>query len=252
MTYNIFGKTCYYFDKSYSLLNEKPDILLTQENGNLNSYDKYKIINNCYSIATFHHNLYKINSINEIKCMETKPDLEGASERHGNIIELNGIKIANIHLEGGRDVDKSIHMNFYRYLQYKLEILSKIINEKPDIIAGDFNSYYEDSYTTESDSFKRQRQWYKQLTDEQIIHWNKQAYQQLKDNGYVYAEPNNKGQVTSIRGNTIIDTIWYKPNKVKPVNCEIISLVTTKYPHQNIPNDCVSDHFPVFCRFQKM
>jgi len=59
-------------------------------------------------------------------------------------------------------------------------------------------------------------------------------YDLLKQNGYIYAKPENElMEITSKKGNSIVDTIWYN-SKLKLEQCEII-----------IDKQNRSDHNPV-------
>ena len=256
MTFNIFEMKCKYFSEFDKIVDKKPDILLTQENGLFIGTENYSLINKCVHVGTYQNKLDINAKANFIHCINTPSYLAKSDSRQGVIIEYNDITIANTHLEGGRVVDQVIHTNFDGYMVHKLNILKQLIELNPDIICGDFNSYYDDEYNTDSLPFIHQRKWFDslnggELTDEQIIEWNRKPYDILRENGYVYAMPMNcDNNITNIRGNTVIDTIWYKPDKLTPIYCKIMDLRTHEYSHKIIPDNCVSDHFPVFCEFQ--
>jgi hypothetical protein len=71
--------------------------------------------------------------------------------KFGIFFKYRNIKIANLHLAGGRHFDQLIQYenNFVAMLKFKLDLLTKILGDdnyddyedcKPDIILGDFNS----------------------------------------------------------------------------------------------------------------
>jgi hypothetical protein len=84
--------------------------------------------------------------------------------------------------------------------------------------------------------------------DKVIINdWNSAPYELLLKSGYTYAKPGNEDQITNGRGNTIVDTIWYKEDKdlfeLKDTTIDTIMKPGDTYDNQS---GCeYSDHNPV-------
>ncbi len=130
------------FDTKFKKLisEEKLELLLTQED-NIKDNDNNESVK-AYSIGEegVEQDRFKF-----ISCSKTSPQLKGAIRRNAIIIEDTkfGIKIANVHLEGGRFIDLELdNTTFQQYLDSKLELLKELLKSAPDIIAGDFNSVY--------------------------------------------------------------------------------------------------------------
>jgi len=188
--------------------------------------------------------LYTIKD-NSIKCIETSPNHLPSSikNRYGFITIVKGIKIANIHLEGGRFSDLLLFTEKREeIMMYKLELLKKIILEEPDIIVGDFNSVYGklDSQYAYFEKIKKSP--LTELDRIFIISLNREPFSILEKNGYTYAEPRNN-TITSQLGKTIVDLVWYKKDKINLEDCYIIDLpfINGEY--------CISDHNPVIASF---
>ena len=118
--------------------NNKVELLLTQE-------DNIKDIDTNESVKAYSKCNEKSSRFNFIKCIKTDPQSKGTVPRNAIIIEDKefGIKIANLHLEGGRFVDLELNdSTFKTYLDIKLALLQELLNSSPDIILGDFNSVY--------------------------------------------------------------------------------------------------------------
>jgi endonuclease/exonuclease/phosphatase family metal-dependent hydrolase len=86
-------------------------------------------------------------NITDVKCI--KQEVSDSSKlkygivtRYANIVTINGIKIANIHLEGGRYSDAKILSHFDAIFEHKISLLVSVLNNNPHIIVGDFNSVY--------------------------------------------------------------------------------------------------------------
>lgn len=216
-------------------------------NNNTDITDENNLLNN--------ENIEKLSRLNLKKLNLLSPN------RYGFIYNINGFKVANLHLDGGRYSDKQLPFAGYQLLLYKINVLVKILRHKPDIICGDFNSIYLDSNT--SFTYKQVGELYKQihymhhqifkrkLTKREIkfvILINYFPYKLLKDVGYVYAKPENYDTcITSSRGQSIVDTIWYLPERVR---CIKSSIVDCGKVGSDFLFGELSDHNPVYSIFE--
>lgn len=239
-----------------NILNEqniKPDIILTQEDKNKsnNMFNNYILVvknglSHCSETVGLYcsNNIIK-NNINNILLLHTTPKCLGMTRRNFIIFNINkfdkNIKIANIHLEGGKYIDGVLlKSNFNDYLNYKMEILKYLIEyEKPDIICGDFNSIYHHDNKIYKEHIEYQIKYFKniypRLSNEdidKIIIWNKEPYNYLIENDYY--NPYIDYDITSHCGLNIIDCFWIK----KSLN------LNTKVKVINIDKK-ISDHNPV-------
>ena len=141
------------------LKNSTRDIIFTQENGdkdtvvmrnntNYNVVFKNGMPNEQVAIY-LNKNLSKYLDQNKtpinIKTVPTDEEKNNYNvvERNAICYMLNGIKIVNLHMEGGRYINKTLLMgHFDSMLAYKMKLLMEIIKLKPNIILGDFNSAY--------------------------------------------------------------------------------------------------------------
>jgi hypothetical protein len=251
---------------------DEPDLIFTQEHleKEINS-DKYNTLKKCggdtYNSVGL---LYKKNLTDKpifYKCLESKGGLTGTENRFSIIINYKGLKIANLHLEGGRFVDSHVLTDIDNYLKYKLKLLKMVIEENPDIIVGDFNSYYYLDEEHRIFSQNSQFEWYKgfrkgnlnETEKDNIIKWSEAVWNLLKINKYVTSEKYEMDKTkqdtlkshsfTNMRGFTIIDTIWYKPTKVKLNNLKIINLYNDNWDNVLIDGKIISDHNPVYANF---
>ena len=137
----------------------------------------------------------------------------------------------------------------------------KILELKPYIICGDFNSIYLDN--NNSFSLKQANELYKhiyymknhifkrKLTKKDIkmlIVFNYLPYKLLKEAGYIYAKPDNYEKcITSSRGKNVIDTIWYLPERVR---CIKSSIVDCGEVSSDFLIGELSDHNPIYGLFE--
>ena len=149
LTFNIFGKNCKQFTNFEAELNSyKPDIICTQEsiihstNVKLVSYNSIDSSGHDAEIVGVFSNDESKNYITAMEKISTTGSSYRVADRHAILFNYKGVKIANLHLEGGRFSDKQLFNNFANLLNYKLYLLKKVIAAKPDIILGDFNSVY--------------------------------------------------------------------------------------------------------------
>jgi hypothetical protein len=132
-----------FIEKFKKLISEKRvDLLLTQEDQHDIVYDTSESVK-AYSLKKEEEGTkrFVFNM-----CISTSLQFcKGIVPRNAIIIKDTrfGITIANLHLEGGRFVDTELSdATFKIYLDIKLELLRKVLNERPDIISGDFNSVF--------------------------------------------------------------------------------------------------------------
>lgn len=274
MTFNIYSKNCNRFNEFKIPQDLNIDYLLTQETNN--AADNETTFND-YPNAVFSGKgseqvaIYTKEKISDdlVTTINIEPEqiLQGPVTRNGIIITTqNGIKIANLHLEGGRYVDKQLFQNFNKIFAHKMKLLTEIIKNDPDIIAGDFNSVYHtenlkkymDGQFVHFEKIKNENtpegETQKTLTDEEkgmISKWNVVPFTILKKK-YTYAKPTNQDLYTNGRGRSIIDCIWYKKDKLTLNSCNIIGLLTPNDVYDNreaTSKNCISDHNPVVATF---
>ena len=261
MTYNILDDKRYYRNKIGNTVppsindfiqsrKHKPHIICTQEEPNkkitITDYSRLKKCPNeketPEDVAVYYHKDIPSSKIEFLKCIE-----EG--RRHAIIFQYNNIKIANLHLDGGRFTDQELHKNYNERLEIKLKLLEAVIKETPDIIVGDFNSVYSTNSYQLNKFLKGQYNYFKKINfvdKSEINEWNSEPYETLKNKSYIYAKPSNEiNSVTNFRGDTIVDTIWYKNNKVKLFNTNIIDTF------DKIKKCATSDHNPVMTTVSK-
>ena len=275
MTFNIYSKNCNRFNEFKIPQELNINYLLTQETNN--AADKQTTFND-YPNAVFSGEgseqvaIYTKEKISDDLVttinIETEQSLQGPVTRNGIIITTqNGIKIANLHLEGGRFVDKQLLQNFDKIFAHKMKLLNEIIQNDPDIIAGDFNSAYHtenlknymDGQFAYFEKIKNENTpegvAQKTITKdekEMISKWNVVPFTILKKKKYTYAIPENEKLYTNGRGKSIIDCIWYKKDKLTMTNCKIIELLKSNDVYETTQDgqiDCISDHNPVVAIF---
>jgi hypothetical protein len=164
-SFNVFTWATWYdyphtFEKKFKELidKNKVELLLTQED-NIKDIDKNESVK-AYSIGK-----EKSSRFNFISCIKTSPLLKGAIQRNAIFIEDKkfGIKIANLHLEGGRLIDLELDdTTFQTYLDTKLALLKELLelDLPPDIILGDFNSVYCNDKTLLEQMYNGQKTYY--------------------------------------------------------------------------------------------
>jgi len=264
----IFGRNCPNFYSITNIINEyNPDIICTQEDGGKDSYKNignYKSITKVpYGTPNEINGVYeKNNSTKFINCILSIPakNMSNTVNRSAFIFSYQNIIIANIHLEGGRYVDKALLKNFDKLMAYKIELLYLLLssNNKLDIIVGDFNSVYHSNEGNILQNFLEGQYSYfefikgDRITKEEkenIRIWNLTPILYLKKKGYEQAIPKNEDYIiTNGRGNTIVDFIFYKKDKIKLIDCEIIDIMKDIRNYSN--SKAISDHNPIFAKFK--
>lgn len=153
-------------------------------------------------------------------------------------------------MEGGGVCDKYLLYNFDNILDYKLQLLKEVVAENPDIIVGDFNSVYAYSSKCQTLFLEEQCNYFSKLYNQEVesilrdrvVKWNLSPYQLLVAAGYSYAQPiNEEYAITSKKGNSIVDCVWYKKKLLRLKKCEILNSI----------RNC-SDHNPVRAEFSRI
>lgn len=247
-TFNIFNSRTAI--KNRNLTGDNIDLLFTQEDSNYVDLSGTKLKKNNKNMSNMYVKVYSSDKIPVLETNKIKifKKIKGTNNREAVIVNFKGLKIVGLHLEGGRFVDEELKNNFEELLEYKMKLLKKVVDEDVDIIMGDFNSVFSSNKQTIDEitkkikkydidlqeSLKGQYEYYtgdslkfvkkinnKYTNKKQVNKWNLEPYKYLIDNGYKYLElevkPINHPKITNARGNSIIDNIWYKPDKVKPL-----------------------------------
>jgi len=249
MSFNLFQNFCQ-IKKAKDYIDEsKVDIICTQED-NKTELANYKEIKACGS-GSETERIYFINGIysTDVDCVNV-PGLNGTPERSAVIVNFQGVKIANLHMEGGRFSDeKLLQEGQTEGLQSKkMELLEEVLKKNPHIIVGDFNSVYQSDLQKQYDYFADIMK--RPITDadkKSIDAWNKAPYELLSKKGYVYSNPSNGSAITNGRGKTIIDVIWYKKDQdlFELKDTSILEIMDSKDDY-NDPSQCsYSDHNPI-------
>ena len=272
LSFNIYSRGCKNFDsKSVDKLlkDNNIDVLCTQEDGGKNIYkpiSNFKILpviknKSCGDKSFETVGVYeKIpNSINFDNCINSNQVYKKDKiNRFSIIFNYKNIKIANLHLEGGRYTDQILLTDFETLLPIKLSLLEDIIKQEPDIILGDFNSVYcsnksilnkflEGQYSYFENVVKNDKLTKKDKSN--IKQWNLEPFILLKKHGYTYAKPHNEATIiTNGRGNSIIDFIFYKKDKIVLEKSNIINIINKSDSYKDYK--CISDHNPIYSKFR--
>ena len=163
---------------------------------------------------------------------------EGLTERHAYVQTFkhkNGaeIRIANVHLYGGRYDEQKIPENEDIAKEIKLLLLKDVVETgNADIIVGDFNS----DENLSNFQFLISNEW----TQEKAEMWHKAPSEYLKSKNFIKAEGESIID-TSIFGLTP-DCVWFNPNSLEDIQYEyqVIDAISSK----------ASDHNPVIVKFK--
>lgn len=117
-------------------------------------------------------------------------------------ILLNGIKIYNTHLCGGRFDDKDV-VEKNVSIDARDNQVKNMINMGADIILGDLNAGY-------SDDYRFARSLSKNFDKDNFRRWREGVIEYLFENGYKSAYQNYKNSETTIRGKYVVDWVFYK------------------------------------------
>ena len=145
ITFNVYQTYCKEKEIKDIENDLKCDIICTQEEPkNHIEFKNYERLQRCgdegETVGVYYNKALNPKP-NFIKCIKTTPSDQNAP-RVAIIFSFNTYKIANLHLEGGRNIDKNLYSDFKNKLKYKMELLEQVVSENPDIIVGDFNSVY--------------------------------------------------------------------------------------------------------------
>lgn len=272
VSFNIFGRDCKMFNSKILdniLKNNKIDILCTQEDSGkyiYNPISDYKIlpvIKNKYcgnkSFETVGVYEKTPNSVEFDSCINSNQVYKKDKlNRYSIIFNYKNIKIANLHLEGGRYTDQILLTDFETLLPIKLSLLEEIIKLEPDIILGDFNSVYSSDKSILNKFLEGQYNYFENFVKQSkltqkdknnIKQWNLAPFIMLKKHGYIYAKPDNDHKlITNGRGNSIIDFIFYKKNNLVLEKSNIINIINNSDNYKDYK--CISDHNPIYAKFK--
>jgi exonuclease III len=272
LSFNIFGRYCKDFNNKLigNILKENNiDILCTQEDTDKHIYKpiaEYKILpviknKSCGNKTSETVGVYeKIpNSINFDNCINSNQIYKKDKlNRFSIIFNYKNIKIANLHLEGGRYTDQILLTEIETLLPIKLSLLEEIIKQEPDIIIGDFNSVYCSNKSILNKFLEGQYSYFENVVKNakltkkdkrNIKQWNLAPFILLKKHGYTYAKPDNEAtMITNGRGNSIIDFIFYKKDKISLESSRIINIMNKTDSYKDLT--CISDHNPIFAKFR--
>lgn len=246
--------------KGKILSKNNPDIIFVQEgNNDLIQLNEYNYINN-YLHPNSHNDekmdIY-IKKDSNWKILSNIKLYSTLSHEQRNYIILTIkniytskiIKIANIHLCGGRfdendKIGKMLLGNLKTVRKRKNEIINKLINNLDvDIIAGDFNSDL-NCFLNNGIIDKNHLKYFKKISPNTstniFVEWNISPYYLLYKNKYELAFSNDKSKknITSIFNNHP-DSIWFKKNKMKLCYYDYIDFISYN----------LSDHNAIFTDF---
>jgi hypothetical protein len=271
MSFNVYQNNWLNYNEIYEKNKNNPmakllkntDILFTQEDSMCKIADFFPDLMLAGSSGESPCEKVSVYSQAPIRSVPYSTDhFKGLPKRNAVFAVIKGLKIANVHLSGGRFDDRLIKENignedFIRnYIAFKLEPLREAINLETDIILGDYNSVFALSEKVKAEFYESQYAYFKGLikrelseNEKKIIREINQApYDLLIANNYTYAAPLNEGNaVTNYLGSTIIDTIWYKKDRVSVEDTKIIELFKKGEELGNPPSesDALSDHNPL-------
>lgn len=191
-------------------------------------------------------------TIESIQNLDKDPIICSANPRCAAAIKVNGKKIYNVHLCGGRFDDTKIFEDKSR-INLKILEITKLIDEEADVIIGDFNSaIIPANYNYDYPKLLSA----KGVTDEFITNWSNwqegaittliskkynTTYFPNKSNNNNKSKKNNLTEMiktlepTTNLGNTTVDWIFYNPKKIKTIENNVI------YMYQETTNNLNSD-----------
>jgi endonuclease/exonuclease/phosphatase family metal-dependent hydrolase len=201
----------------------------------------------------------------------SKINMRGLERCYSSItimVESTPIKIVSVHLIGGRFDDMEA-IRDDSYLQEKIRQIQQVIDTRPDIICGDFNTklrtpsiaentdkYFERIFATTDGVTEQDKPAYKRRWEEWIYMDN--IHEVLTAAGYKSVYYSDSGKIitriddTSLYGG-VVDMIYYNPDKVHLVADSVAivgkNTVMTKKEGESIYSPVLSDHFPVKATF---
>ena len=212
------------------ILEVNPDIVCLQENtpNGLKRLKGYKTVGSCNAQKGLTNSIL-VKSILTSKVSDVKYidiTFNADTERCVVIMEIDGIKIANIHLTGGRDDD----IEYEYLLTIKKDQLNELITvSNPDIIIGDFNA--EDTSVNAKKSLSKYP-FYNDLSLKEkkvFLKYYLSGHNYLKKTKYKKAYTLNHVGKTSVYGGTP-DWMYYLKDKINILSVEnIYSLDVTDH-----------------------
>lgn len=181
------------------------------------------------------------------------------------------LRIAGVHLHGGRFVDRIVPMfmqskdnksqKLNLLIQYKQALIHKVITEGADIVVGDFNSFlgqtpdettrFENAYvdylmSKSSDKSEELKQQLVEFTKA----FNHGIFEILKDHNYRYISPgfkNDEHQFTSVLGEAVVDMAWVKQGVLDrfEVRVDVLNNEDVFAVGLHNKNKRASDHYPI-------
>jgi len=166
---------------------------------------------------------------------------ECSSNRCVSTVIVNGLKIANTHLCGGRYAD----INFRDYVNVKNHEIEQIVElYHPDIIVGDFNSARNPVIASKN---LGKYPLYRDLSEgDQLTFFNyyRSVHDTLDQLGYIPAYDEKIVPRTTVYGGTV-DWIYYLGHNQVAMVSDVITL-----PLISIPTKALTDHNGVYVRFR--
>ena len=275
MTFNVNEHKCEsLFSAMKYIENSACHVVCTQEDTVPKKSTMYNCLQKCGLSETDESHSYEVEAIyylreedthiqGTVQCVEAVPSttIKGIqnyrpAKRTALIFSHRGLKIANVHLDGGLIVNTLLFSQSEEIIKalmfFKLELVLKVIETtQPDIILGDFNSVFITNNKAkklfldsenEKVNKKRQEKGLNLLDLNIIKQWNCELEDLLAANEYVYAEPSNANEFKYI-----VDGIWYRSEKVAFIETFIDQIIWKS--DRQIPDPCAfSDHDPVLAR----
>lgn len=306
LTFNIFNQK---HNKEQLLIDklkdnnilEIPDLIFTQEHNKLflesqNSIYKefYNYGNGCETIGLFYNSKSVLNPDEEINIIaniasysQDYDDTLFPMSRYGFVIDFRGVKIANLHLEGGRmsDVILANKNLIPSLLKYKNSLLLSAARYKPDIILGDFNSQYyindieilcnTNEYITnkhnynsglyldfknpiDEQRFNKFKSYYESnivmrpienITESKmLLDFNNNTHTYIKNLDYTFNCDNIESVNSSSRGNSVVDVIYTKNSNTLFKKVKS-KIIDCGKPDAGYLYGNLSDHNPIYLKY---
>lgn len=181
------------------------------------------------------------------------------------------LRIAGVHLHGGRFVDRIVPMfmqskdnksqKLNLLIQYKQALIHQVIAQGADIVVGDFNSFlgqtpeetaeFENGYVNYLMSKSHDKtQELRQQVVEFTKAFNHSVFEILKRHNYQYISPrfvNDEHKFTSVLGKTVVDMAWVKQGVLDrfEVRVDVLNIEDVFAIGLQNKNARASDHYPI-------